>query len=267
MNAQKVNSIASERISDDFGTAAGDYDSAARLQQRVGRQLLEWVGSTVGGDGMDLGCGTGYFLPMLSRRLEPGRLVAADLSPGMIEYARSRRGIASEWLVADARNLPLGERSLDWVFSSLMIQWCTDTPAVAREIYRVLKPGGKAVLSTLVEGTLSELESAWSEADPGARHVNRFLPREELRAALAGPFPEASIQVESMVLWYPDVMGLLKELKTLGARYKDEYRRRSAMAPARLRALHSAYERFRRSGRGVPATWQVAFVGLSKPCD
>ncbi|TDT43279.1 malonyl-CoA O-methyltransferase [Halospina denitrificans] len=262
MSTEGVNRVSRERISDDFGAAASHYDSAARLQQQVGARLIERMDSGSGGQGMDLGCGTGYFLPMLSECLDPTEIVAADLSPGMIQYARQERGIASDWLVADAEALPLPDASLDWIFSSLMIQWCGDTAAVAREACRVLKPGGEAVFSTLVSGTLSELESAWAEADPGGRHVNRFLTVEELRAELGKACRQFSVEVEPMVLWYPDVMALLKELKTLGARYKDENRRRAAMAPARLRALRAAYERFRQGDQGVPATWQVAYVRL-----
>lgn len=262
MSMGEQNRVSRERISDDFGAAASHYDSAARLQQQVGARLIDFMESRPGGRGLDLGCGTGYFLPMLAERLDPEALVAADLSPGMIQYARQARGLASDWLVADAESLPLGDASLDWLFSSLMIQWCADTAAVAREACRVLRPGGEAVFSTLVAGTLGELESAWAEADPGGRHVNRFLTLEELRAAFDHAGEGFSVEVEPMVLWYPDVMGLLKELKTLGARYKDENRRRAAMAPARLRALSSAYERFRQGDQGVPATWQVAYVRL-----
>lgn len=256
---------ARERVSDDFGAAAGDYDAVARLQQAVGARLMQRLRADAGSYGMDLGCGTGYFLPMLAECFEPGMLLAADLSPGMINYARSRRGIATDWVVADAHKLPLADASLDWVFSSLMVQWCGDIPAVAREVARILKPGGEAVLSTLVAGTLCELEYAWTEADSGGRHVNRFLSRYELEESLATVFPGLSIGFESRVLWYTDVMDLLKELKTLGARYKDDSRHRGAMAPTRLRALDTAYERFRQPGRGVPATWQVAYVRLPKP--
>ena len=259
------NRVARTRISDDFGAAASHYDSAARLQQAVGARLMDFMGADPGGRGLDLGCGTGYFLPLLSRSLQPGELIAADLSPGMIDYARRERDLASEWYVADAEALPLDDASLDWVFSSLMIQWCDDTNAVFREALRVLRPGGEAVFSTLVQGTLGELEAAWAEADPGGRHVNRFLTLEELKAALDDAAVPSPVEVEPMVLWYPDLMALLKELKTLGARYKDETRRRSAMAPARLRALGQAYERFRQGDRGVPATWQVAYVRLHRP--
>lgn len=265
MNAPQSNQVSRQRVSQDFGAAAHSYDEAARLQQRVALNLLARMDLPGGGVGLDLGCGTGFSLPRLAEALTPAELIAADLSPGMIDYARSHRSVNARWLVADAANLPLAPGSLDWLHSSLMIQWCEDTSAVAQEVARLLRPGGEAHVATLVDGTLTELEAAWSEADPGRRHVNRFLTLEELEMRLAAGFKEVAIDVEPLVLWYPDVMALLGELKTLGARYKDEQRHRGALGPGRLKAMRRAYNRHWDPDYGVPATWQVAYVRLTGP--
>ena len=265
MNARQLNQVRRERVSEDFGAAAECYDEAARLQQRVALDLLERMDVPSDGTGLDLGCGTGFSLPLLLQRLRPRGLIAADLSPGMIDYARAQRAVDARWLVADAANLPLASQSLDWIHSSLMIQWCEDTGGVSLEMARLLHPEGEAHLATLVDGTLTELESAWAEADPGRRHVNRFLTRQELRAQLATGFDNVEVEVVPLVLWYRDVMALLGELKALGARYKDEHRHRGALGPGRLKAMRRAYERNRERQRGVPATWQVAFVRLTDP--
>ncbi|WP_077530603.1 methyltransferase domain-containing protein [Vreelandella utahensis] len=265
MNARQFNQVSRQRVSDDFGAAAESYDAAARLQQRVALDLLARMNVPGGGVGLDLGCGTGFSLPELERRLAPRELIAADLSPGMIDHARAQRGVDARWLVADAANVPLASGSLDWIQSSLMIQWCEDTGAVAREMARLLGSDGEAHLATLVDGTLTELESAWEEADPGRRHVNHFLTRAELETRLAEGFEGVTVDVEPLVLWYPDVMALLGELKTLGASYKDEQRHRGALGPGRLKAMRRAYDRHRDPQYGVPATWQVAFVRLTGP--
>lgn len=265
MNAWPFNQVRHQRVSEDFGAAAQSYDEAACLQQRVALDLLARMDAPAAGAGLDLGCGTGFSLPLLAEQLRPSELIAADLSPGMIDYARSHRAVDARWLVADAANLPLAPQSLDWIQSSLMIQWCEDTSAVASEMARLLRPGGEAYVATLVEGTLTELASAWAEADPGRRHVNRFLTCQALTAQLATGFEGVEVEVMPLVLWYRDVMALLGELKALGARYKDEQRHRGALGPGRLKAMRRAYERNRDPHQGVPATWQVAFVRLTDP--
>ncbi|MDX1590286.1 MAG: malonyl-ACP O-methyltransferase BioC, partial [Oleiphilaceae bacterium] len=252
------------RVAADFGKAAGAYDSAARLQRQVGERLLEKMAPGQGGAVMDLGCGTGYFLPALARRLAPATLTAVDLSPQMLDYAREHRPVEASFIAASAESVPLPESSQRRIFSSLMVQWCQDLPAVAAEIHRLLAPGGEALLSTLVEGTLGELREAWHEADPGVAHVNDFLAPGELERQLRRVFPDARLDYECIRLWYPQPMALLKELKTLGARHKDNGRR-SATSPGRLRALNRAYSRWRDPGQGVPASYQVAYIRLHKP--
>lgn len=254
------------RVAADFGKAAGTYDSAARLQRQVGEQLLTRFSSQQepGGAVMDLGCGTGYFLPALARRLAPSRLTAVDLSPQMLAHAREHRQVEAQFVEAPAESVPLADASQNRIFSSLMVQWCQDLPRVAREIRRLLVPGGEAVLSTLVDGTLSELRQAWKQADPGVEHVNRFLTPRELEQQLRQVFPEAGVEYQCIRLWYPQPLALLRELKTLGARHKDGSRR-SATSPGRLKALNSAYNQWRDPKEGVPASYQVAYIRLTRP--
>ena len=261
---QNLHSASKHHIANDFGGAAERYDEAARLQKRVGQQLLERMRPQQGGHVVDLGCGTGYFMPALSQQLQPARLTGIDLSPGMIEFAQATRPVAADWFVADAESLPLDDASVDTLFSSLMIQWCADPAAVAREVRRVLRPGGQALFSTLVQGTLEELREAWAKADPGTEHVNRFLTPQTLEQAFGDSFAARHLEEAPLVLWYDDVMGLLRELKALGARYKAAGRRRAAMAPGRLKAMKRAYEVHRHSQWGVPATWQVAFIHVTR---
>ncbi len=263
MNA-KVSSqiVRKSRVADDFGQAAARYDEVARLQRQVGEQLMTRLRPGEAGHVLDLGCGTGYFLPRLLEALAPAQLTASDLSPGMIRYAREQRGVAADWLVADAESLPLGDASVDQVFSSLMIQWCSDPVAVLREVRRVLKPGGEAVFSTLTDGTLHELREAWAQADPGVEHVNQFRSRSEYEQLIKSVFDHAGIESVPLTFWYPDAMALLHELKELGARYKDEGRRAGVTAPGRFRRLKQAYEQWRDPAKGLPATWQVAFIHI-----
>ncbi len=97
---------------------------------------------------LDLGCGTGIVARVLRERLGGGaRLVGLDLSGAMIAKARS---IAPdiEWHQGDATALPFADGSFDVVLSQQMLQFCPDRRAAAREIRRVLAPGGRLVAST-----------------------------------------------------------------------------------------------------------------------
>ena len=90
---------------------------------------------------LDIGCGTGQ-----SRQLyasHASQYVGVDLSQEAIAMA-SRRFPESEWLSADARQLPFADASFDVVAYSSVLHHIPDFPTALREGWRVLRPGGAA---------------------------------------------------------------------------------------------------------------------------
>ena len=97
---------------------------------------------------LDLGCGTGIIARSLRERLGgAARLTGLDLNPGLLAVAR-RVAPELDWHEGDAMSLPFADGSFDLVFSQQMLQFVRDRPAAAREIRRVLAPGGRVMLST-----------------------------------------------------------------------------------------------------------------------
>ncbi len=95
-----------------------------RVQHRLYRcigQLSGWAEVSI----LDLGAGGGGFLGYLSNRMQhecgPPRLVGLDLSAFAIRCARGWHRGAIRWLVADARNIPLANNSIDIVACSLFL--------------------------------------------------------------------------------------------------------------------------------------------------
>lgn len=246
-----------------FGKARGTYERASRLQRLMGDVLLEMLVNPSGQNGvsgrvLDLGCGTGWFTRKLADWGGGVLVTGVDLSPDMVRYARGRSPSDVAWLVADAEAVPLPEHSCDLIFSNLMIQWCADPKAVLQECRRLLRPGGTLVLSTLLDGTLTELDKAWQMADPGQRHVNRFEPEAEFRASVSRELPGARIDTENLRLPYTSPLALAAELKQLGAGYKGAGRRRTVTGPARVRAMCQYYPR--EPDGGVMASYEAAWV-------
>ncbi|MGY3925850.1 malonyl-ACP O-methyltransferase BioC [Aeromonas simiae] len=243
-----------------FGAAARRYDAHAAFQREVGQALLGWLPAH-SDHLLDLGCGTGHFLPMLAARSH--RLTALDLSPGMLDEAR-RRGSGASLLCGDAEALPLPGGQFDTLFSSLALQWCERPERAFAEAGRVLKPGGRLFFSTLLAGSLHELRAAWQAVD-GAAHVNRFLERAALeRALLAGGLVIERLEVHPWQLRYGAVEGLLRDLKGIGASQVNEAPRGGLGGRARLAALADAYEQHRVDGT-LLATYQVCLAVVRRP--
>jgi len=164
----------------------------------------------------------------------------------------------SERLCADALAVPLPAASVDLVFANLLLPWCEDLDALFVEVARLLRPRGLFTFTTLGPDTLAELREAWRDVDAGP-HVHPFTDMHDIgdgliRAGLVEPV----LDVSRYRLTYPDLRTLMRELKAVGAQNAAADRRRALTAPARLRAVGVAYERYRQEGV-LPASVEVVF--------
>jgi malonyl-CoA O-methyltransferase len=251
------------RVRAAFDRASPAYDKAALLQGRVRAELLDRLTlfKLRPAVALDLGAGTGHAARALRRAYRGAQVIALDASPGMLAEARRANGIFRKFarVCADAVRLPLATSSVDLVFSSLMLPWCSDLAQAFSETRRVLKPGGLLAFSTFGPDTLKELRAAWAAADD-CSHVNRFLDLHDVGDALVqAGFAEPVLDVERVALTYPDVFALLRDLKAMGSQNATRGRPRGLMGRARLHKVCAAYEALRSDGR-LPASFEVLYA-------
>jgi SAM-dependent methyltransferase len=123
-------------------------------------------------DVLDLGCNTGYGTVRIASVAR--RVVGADVSARAIDVARARpEGGPVTWVVVDGGPLPFEDDSFDLVTSFQVIEHLEDPVPWLREIARVLRAGGSAILTT---------PNAAIRLDAGMTPWNRFHVR-EFRAA------------------------------------------------------------------------------------
>jgi malonyl-CoA O-methyltransferase len=107
------------------------------------------VGAVRGQAVLDLGCGTGRHALWLAA--EGATVTGVDFSAGMLDAARRKPGAARvRFVVHDLdRPLPFEDGAFDLVVSGLVLEHLRDPGLFFREVRRVLRPGGRAVVSAM----------------------------------------------------------------------------------------------------------------------
>ena len=168
---------------------------------------------------LDIAIGTGWTTEQLVRA--GARVTAIDLTPRAVELTKKRLELnhisADEIRVADAQQLPFSEKTFDYVLAFGCLMHMPDTQKTIDEIYRVLKPGGRAAAmmyykhslhwwyyiffgkgimrGKLLHMTVQQLSSRYTDgAYEEGNQLTKFYSKNELRH-MFGKFKNISIKI------------------------------------------------------------------------
>ena len=159
-----------------FESVAGNYDLMNDLMSlgvhRAWKQDFAARSGVLPGDRvLDLAGGTGDIAALMSKRVGiNGKVVLTDINEAMLDVGRRRledKGIVGnvEFALVNAETLPFANSEFDAVTIAFGLRNVTDKDAALREMYRVLKPGGRAMIlefSEVQAEPLKKIYDAWS---------------------------------------------------------------------------------------------------------
>ena len=184
---------------------------------------------------VDFGSGGGIDCFIAARTVgERGRVVGIDMTEEMVELARGnarRLGLDNvEFHLAQMEETPLGDETADAIISNCVVSLAPDKDVVFREAHRILKPGGRLMVSDLVKvGEIPQEEAEdianWVSCLAGAEMSDVYLGRME-----AAGFTD--VQVVSSAPWGQE--GWLSNIHSMSI-LAIKPSRRELRAPARSR--------------------------------
>jgi ubiquinone/menaquinone biosynthesis C-methylase UbiE len=167
-SAEELKSIPEGAV---FGLGCGNPTALAEIQE----------GETV----LDLGSGGGIDVFLAANKVgDGGKVIGVDMTPDMIETsvknAQKGRYNNVEFKLGEIENLPIENNTIDVIISNCVINLTPDKNKAYDEVYRVLKPGGRILVSDLVtEGFIpQEIRKnfqAWTECIGGAMEKQDYL--------------------------------------------------------------------------------------------
>jgi ubiquinone/menaquinone biosynthesis C-methylase UbiE len=181
----------------EYAQAASDYDLKwAFYVESTTRETLKRLPLTPRDRVLDVGCGTGELLARIAARYPDAKLSGLDPVPEMLAVAREKVSEKVELRVGWADRLPWPDNTFDMIVSCNMFHYIVHPVAAVREMERVVRPGGKVVITDWCDDYLacrictmylrfrskahfktyrqSECASLLKEAGHGTAHIERY---------------------------------------------------------------------------------------------
>lgn len=148
----------------------GDFSMVANLVYFPSERLIESLEIIPDERVLDVASGSGNAALAAARRAWGGNVVSSDYVPALLARGRERaaaEGLEIEFVEADAQNLPFEDASFDVVTSIFGAMFAPDQRKTARELMRVVKPGGRIGMGNWCpDGSVGEMFKTISKHAP-----------------------------------------------------------------------------------------------------
>lgn len=234
-----------ERLRKLFDAKAFQYKKYAIMQQEIGERLVKRLDylklqpQTI----LDLGCGVGTHLQMLKQRFKDTKVIGVDSSWGMLKLAKKSKHWwqKQEVVLADVNYLPFSDNSVDLIISNQLLQWLQDPNLFFSECFRVLKPEGCLMFTTLGPDTFKEFRKAFALID-SASHTADFIDLHDLGDNLLKQgFLDPVMDREDLIINYSSQQDLLQSLKAQGVINLHPNRNKGLMSKEKWQKMWSLY--------------------------
>ena len=254
-----ASTINEQDVAHRFSKAAVQYNSIAGVQRIIAKQALANLPIDLQGTVLDIGCGTGIHTQTLANK--GAAATGVDIAEGMLAQARKMYSDPI-FIQGSAVDLPFSDSQFSTVFSSMALQWVSDTRLVANEIARVLKKSGIAELAIMVAGSFSELKTARKVAQ--LPQAETYMPT---TSQWVNGFKQSGLSLQRVITkdyvdTHCNIMSLLRSVKGVGA--GETGRKQPPLTRRDIKKLAMAYSNMSGVESKLPLTYRVSHFRLEK---
>ena len=254
-----ASAINEQDVAHRFSKAAAQYNSIASVQRIIAKQAIKNLPISLQGKALDIGCGTGIHTQTLANK--GAAATGVDIAEGMLAQARKMYSDPI-FIQGSAVDLPFCDSQFSTVFSSMALQWVSDTGLVAKEVARVLEKSGIAELAIMVAGSFSELKTARKVAQ--LPQAETYMPT---TAQWVNGFKQSGLSLQRVITkdyvdTHCDIMSLLRSVKGVGA--GETGRKQPPLTRRDIKKLAMAYSNMSGVESKLPLTYRVSHFRLEK---
>ena len=203
---------------------------------------------------------------LLRQRFPKLRYIAATPHLQALQQRKRRLFNKPVSVVMPSGVLPFSENSVDFIFMSLTLLWTNDWAELLADCYRVLKPTGLLLFTTLGPDTLKEFRQAFSGID-SAEHVHPFVDMHDIGdVLLKAGFENPVMDLEHIQFRYATLAQLTDDLRFTAAHNLSVRRRRGLLTPRQWQHVRENY--IKQQPDGFMASFEFvyghAWVGQQK---
>ncbi|KAL4970069.1 uncharacterized protein BDV14DRAFT_68628 [Aspergillus stella-maris] len=201
-----------------------------------------------------------------------GNLTCIDTSPALLhrdaDLPFNKLLPITRKVIPDLETLPYEPETFDAVLSSLSIHWINDLPSLLAQVNSILKPDCPFIATMFGGDTLFELRTSLQLADLERRggvspHVSPLADVRDVGGLLTkAGFKMLTVDVEDIVVEYPDTFALMADLQAMGENNAIVQREQGPISRDVLLANEAIYRQLHmeEGSRGIPATFRLIYM-------
>ncbi len=160
-----------------FGNAVAYEGYVGRWSRLVGQQFIDWLAVAPGSTWLDMGAGTGVLTTLILQKTSPTKVVAIDLSPAYLDFARQHiQDKRVEFRIGDASELASELPPFDVAVAGLVLNFVPSPEQATRNMAQAINDGGMVAAYVWdYGGRMEMMRQFWDAAavvDPSARDMD-----------------------------------------------------------------------------------------------